>query len=83
MEEIHIRKGESGFPYHIGSDCIEEICEKLLRMDADRIRGVRLIHIPTTTIAAMDSVLSLKQAMNSTVGKNHVGCYYTQQPRLS
>ncbi len=40
-------------------------------------RGVRLVHIPTTTIAAMDSVLSLKQAINSAVGKNHIGTYYT------
>ncbi len=39
-------------------------------------RGVRLVHIPTTTLAAMDSVLSLKQAINSSRGKNHVGLYY-------
>ncbi|MCU1648478.1 MAG: 3-dehydroquinate synthase [Nocardia sp.] len=39
-------------------------------------RGVRLVHVPTTTIAAMDSVLSLKQAINSPVGKNHIGTYY-------
>ncbi|WP_067686068.1 2-deoxy-scyllo-inosose synthase [Nocardia jejuensis] len=39
-------------------------------------RGVRLVHVPTSTIAAMDSVLSLKQAINSPVGKNHLGTYY-------
>lgn len=39
-------------------------------------RGIRLVHIPTTTVAAMDSVLSLKQAINSKIGKNHLGCYY-------
>jgi 3-dehydroquinate synthetase len=38
-------------------------------------RGLRLVHIPTTTIAAMDSVLSLKQAINSRRGKNHIGTY--------
>jgi 3-dehydroquinate synthetase len=38
-------------------------------------RGVRLVHLPTTTVAAMDSVLSLKQAVNSSVGKNHFGLY--------
>lgn len=38
-------------------------------------RGVRLVHVPTTTIAAMDSVLSLKQAINSNLGKNHIGTY--------
>ncbi|QLY30487.1 2-deoxy-scyllo-inosose synthase [Nocardia huaxiensis] len=39
-------------------------------------RGVRLVHVPTTTIAAMDSVLSLKQAINSPIGKNALGTYY-------
>ncbi|MBL1078297.1 hypothetical protein JK358_28205 [Nocardia sp. 2] len=39
-------------------------------------RGARLVHIPTTTIAAMDSVLSLKQAINTPVGKNGLGTYY-------
>jgi len=39
-------------------------------------RGIRLVHVPTTTVAAMDSVLSLKQAINSGYGKNHVGTYY-------
>jgi 3-dehydroquinate synthase/2-deoxy-scyllo-inosose synthase len=39
-------------------------------------RGVRLVHVPTTTVAAMDSVISLKQAVNSRQGKNHIGCYH-------
>ncbi len=38
-------------------------------------RGVRLVHVPTTTVAAMDSVISLKQAINSSHGKNHIGTY--------
>jgi len=38
-------------------------------------RGIRLVHVPTTTTAAMDSVLSLKQAINSRFGKNHIGTY--------
>jgi 3-dehydroquinate synthase/2-deoxy-scyllo-inosose synthase len=40
-------------------------------------RGIRLVHLPTTTVAAMDSVLSLKQAINSRYGKNHIGTYHT------
>lgn len=40
-------------------------------------RGVRLVHIPTTTIAAMDSVLSQKQAINGENGKNQFGTYHT------
>jgi 3-dehydroquinate synthase/2-deoxy-scyllo-inosose synthase len=42
-------------------------------------RGVRLVHVPTTTVAAMDSTLSLKQAVNSDRGKNHIGTYFTPQ----
>jgi 3-dehydroquinate synthetase len=42
-------------------------------------RGVRLIHVPTTTVAAMDSVISLKQAINSRYGKNHVGSYHVPE----
>ena len=39
-------------------------------------RGVRLVHVPTTITAAMDSVLSFKQAVNSALGKNHFGTYH-------
>lgn len=39
-------------------------------------RGIRLIHIPTTVMAAFDSVLSLKQAINHSGAKNVVGMYH-------
>ncbi|WP_077296808.1 3-dehydroquinate synthase family protein [Virgibacillus pantothenticus] len=39
-------------------------------------RGIPLIHIPTTLMAASDSVLSLKQAVNLQHGKNLVGTFY-------
>jgi 3-dehydroquinate synthase len=39
-------------------------------------RGIRLIHIPTTLVALFDSVISIKQAVNSRYGKNLVGTYY-------
>ncbi|GAA3861990.1 3-dehydroquinate synthase family protein [Streptomyces sedi] len=42
-------------------------------------RGIRLVHVPTTTIAAMDSVLSLKQTVNSGHGKNHIGTYHAPE----
>jgi 3-dehydroquinate synthetase len=42
-------------------------------------RGIRFVQIPTTLLAMSDSVLSLKQAVNSKVGKNHVGTFYTPQ----
>lgn len=38
-------------------------------------RGIRLVHIPTTLMAFLDSIISLKQGVNSDLGKNHIGCY--------
>lgn len=38
-------------------------------------RGVRLVHVPTNIASATDSVLSLKQAVNSSLGKNQIGVY--------
>ncbi|OAR26948.1 hypothetical protein A8W25_01270 [Streptomyces sp. ERV7] len=46
-------------------------------------RGVRLAHVPTTTVAAMDSTLSLKQAVNSRQGKNHFGTYHRPEAILT
>ena len=43
------------------------------------LRGVRLVHIPTTLLAMSDSVLSLKQAVNSPVGKNHLGAFHAPE----
>nr|CAI47651.1 putative 2-deoxy-scyllo-inosose synthase [Streptoalloteichus hindustanus] len=45
-------------------------------MAALMFRGIRLVHVPTTIVAMLDSVLSLKQAVNSSVGKNLVGTFY-------
>jgi 3-dehydroquinate synthase/2-deoxy-scyllo-inosose synthase len=39
-------------------------------------RGIRLVHIPTTLLGMSDSVLSLKQAVNSAAGKNHLGTFH-------
>jgi 3-dehydroquinate synthase/2-deoxy-scyllo-inosose synthase len=39
-------------------------------------RGIRFVHIPTSLIAVLDSVVSLKQAVNASVGKNLVGTFY-------
>ncbi|MER6214335.1 2-deoxy-scyllo-inosose synthase [Streptomyces sp. NPDC001674] len=39
-------------------------------------RGVRLVHLPTTLLGMSDSVLSLKQAVNSRCGKNHLGTFH-------
>lgn len=39
-------------------------------------RGITLVHIPTTVVAMLDSVLSLKQAVNASFGKNLVGTFH-------
>lgn len=39
-------------------------------------RGICLVHVPTTLIAAADSVASLKQAVNLPQGKNLLGCFH-------
>lgn len=39
-------------------------------------KGIPFIHIPTTLLAALDSVISLKQAINTKQGKNLIGTYY-------
>lgn len=40
-------------------------------------RGIDFIHIPTTILACSDSVLSLKQGINSMKAKNIIGTYYS------
>lgn len=45
-------------------------------MAALMFRGIRLVHVPTSLIAMLDSVLSLKQAINASVGKNLIGTFY-------
>lgn len=39
-------------------------------------RGIRFVHVPTTPVAAFDSVFSLKQAINTSKGKNVIGTYH-------
>ncbi|UVH49805.1 2-deoxy-scyllo-inosose synthase [Pseudomonas sp. CBSPBW29] len=45
-------------------------------------RGIRFVHVPTTLIAAADSVASLKQAVNVSLGKNLLGCFHTPTATL-
>jgi 3-dehydroquinate synthase/2-deoxy-scyllo-inosose synthase len=42
-------------------------------------RGVRLLHVPSTLLAACDSVVSLKSAINSRRSKNAFGTYIAPQ----
>lgn len=43
-------------------------------------RGLDLVHLPTSLMAQCDAAISHKQAINSHLGKNMVGAYYS--PRL-
>lgn len=45
-------------------------------------RGINFIHISTTIIGLFDSVLSLKQAINSQISKNTIGQYHTPKAIL-
>lgn len=54
------------------------ICGNISGMVASLLfRGLKFVHIPTTLMAILDSVLSLKQAINSKLGKNLIGTFYT------
>jgi len=52
-------------------------------MAALMFRGIRLVHVPTSLIAMLDSVYSLKQAINASVGKNLVGTFYAPEEVLA
>lgn len=39
-------------------------------------RGIRLVHLPTTPVAAFDATVSLKQGVNLDAGKNLCGTYF-------
>lgn len=40
------------------------------------LRGAPFIQVPTTLLAMSNSALSLKQSVNSEIGKNHFGTFY-------
>ncbi len=60
------------------------ICGNMAGMVAALLfRGIKFIHIPTSLMAVLDSVLSLKQAINSSCGKNLIGTFYRPEMVIS
>lgn len=56
------------------------ICGNMSGMVAALLfRGIKFVHMPTSLMAISDSVLSLKQAINSNYGKNLIGLFYTPE----
>lgn len=48
-------------------------------LSATQFRGIKLVQLPTTLLSMADVMPSLKQAINTLAGKNHLGAYYAPQ----
>jgi 3-dehydroquinate synthase/2-deoxy-scyllo-inosose synthase len=57
----------------LGGGCVGNIAGLAAHLT---LRGIRLVHIPTTLLHLSDAAVSLKQAVNSDDGKNKIGAFH-------